>query len=53
MNTVPDEIRVPGAAEGAEESPNVPVEFQPESGAIGPHEAAPEADDGTEPGDDL
>ena len=51
MNTVPGEIRVPGAAEG-EESPNVPVEFQPESGAVA-HDAAPDEDDGTEPGDDL
>ncbi len=53
MSTVPGEIRVPGAAEGGGESPEVPVEFQPESGAIGPHEAAPDGDDGTEPGDDL
>lgn len=33
--------------------PDVPAEFQPECGAIGPHEAAPDEDDGTEPGDDL
>jgi hypothetical protein len=53
MSTVPGEIRVPGASEGGAESPDVPVEFQPESGAIGPHEAAAADDDGTEPGDDL
>jgi hypothetical protein len=54
MNSRPEEIRAPGAEDPETEMvPDVPVEFQPESGAIGPHEAAADEDDGTEPGDDL
>jgi len=49
-----EEIRAPGAKDGESEMvPDVPVEFQPESGAIGPREAAPDRDDGADPGDDL
>jgi hypothetical protein len=54
MKSRPEEVRAPGAENPQTEMvPDVPVEYQPESGAIGPHEAAPAGDDGADPGDDL
>jgi hypothetical protein len=52
VNTVRGYFAVQSAAEPETEVPNVPVEFQPESGAV-THEPAPDEDDGTDPGDDL
>ncbi|HVV48886.1 MAG TPA: hypothetical protein VHO06_04450 [Polyangia bacterium] len=56
MDPFSGEKQAPGvAAPGAEgqAETDVPVEFQPESGAPGPRDAAPAGDDGSEPGDDL
>ena len=56
MRPFSDQVRVPGADDPAaepDEEAGPPVEFQPESGALAPREAAADGDDGTEPGDDL
>jgi hypothetical protein len=56
MSPFSNQVRAPGTeapqAEPDEEA-GPRVEFQPESGALAPREAAADGDDGTEPGDDL
>ncbi|HEX3903681.1 MAG TPA: hypothetical protein VH853_12585 [Polyangia bacterium] len=56
MSPFSEQVRAPTAGEPAAEPAEEAgprVEFQPESGALAPREAAPDADDGTDPGDDL